>query len=59
MEWLEENSGDGDREEFEDKLREVKDVVEPIFSRLYEGSGVGGDDYDYDDYEGFGGHDEL
>lgn len=46
---------DADKDEYEDKLKEVTDKVEPIISKLYQADGMGGDD----DYEDMGDHDEL
>jgi len=35
FEWMDENM-DADRDEYEDKLKEVTDKVEPIISSLYQ-----------------------
>merc|ERR1719281_2179790 len=59
-EWLDDNQ-DAEKEDFEEKLKEVQDVCSPIISKVYRESGGapgGGGDFggDDDDLEG---HDEL
>lgn len=58
LEWLEENGDDGEAEDFEEKLKELEGICNPIISQHYqgdEGAGFadGDDDDDFDD------HDEL
>jgi len=48
--WLEENGADADAEDFESKLKDVQEVVQPIVSKLYEGSGAGGGDFGDGDF---------
>ncbi|RCV18920.1 hypothetical protein SETIT_3G341900v2 [Setaria italica] len=54
-EWLEGNSLDADKEDYEDKLKQLEDVCNPIISAVYQKSSgsPGEDNYDEDD------HDEL
>jgi len=54
IDWLDENA-DADKEELEEKLKEVEGVCNPIVSKIYQESG--GDDDDDDDDE-FGGDDD-
>jgi len=53
IDWLDENP-DADKEELEEKLKEVEGVCNPIVSKIYQESGGSGDD---DDDE-FGGDDD-
>jgi endoplasmic reticulum chaperone BiP len=55
LEWLDEN-GDADKEDYEEKLKEVQDVCNPIVAKLYAESGGEGGGGDEDDLDG---HDEL
>jgi len=57
-EWLDDNQ-DAEKEDFEEKLKEVQDVCSPIISRVYQESGgaPGGGDFGGDD--DLDGHDEL
>jgi heat shock protein 5 len=55
LEWLDEN-GDADKEDYEEKLKEVQDVCNPIVAKLYAESGEGGGGGEEDDLDG---HDEL
>jgi heat shock protein 5 len=52
-EWLEENP-DADKEDYEEKKKELEKVVSPIMSRLYQGAGGSSDDG-----EGDSGSDDL
>ena len=57
QEWVEEN-GDAEADEFKDRLKDVEDVVSPIFAKLYKdggapGGGAGGEGGEPED------HDEL
>merc|ERR1719456_1764894 len=57
-EWLDDNQ-DAEKEDFEEKLKEVQDVCSPIISKVYKESGgaPGGGDFGGDD--DLDGHDEL
>merc|ERR1719277_2279252 len=58
-EWLDDNQ-EAEKEDFEEKLKEVQDVCSPIISKVYKESGGapgGGDDFGGDD--DLDGHDEL
>lgn len=56
LEWLDEN-GDADKEDYEEKLKEVQDVCSPIVAKLYaESGGEGGGGGEEEDLDG---HDEL
>jgi len=58
-EWLDDNQ-DAEKEDFEEKLKEVQDVCSPIISKVYRESGGapgGGGDFGADD--DLDGHDEL
>jgi heat shock protein 5 len=58
-EWLDDNQ-DAEKEDFEEKLKEVQDVCSPIISKVYRESGGapgGGGDFGAD--EDLDGHDEL
>jgi len=57
-EWLDDNQ-DAEKEDFEEKLKEVQDVCSPIVSKIYQESGgaPGGGDFGGDD--DLDGHDEL
>merc|ERR1711861_39649 len=57
-EWLDDNQ-EAEKEDFEEKLKEVTDVCLPIISKVYEESGgaPGGGDFGGDD--DLDGHDEL
>lgn len=53
LEWLDDN-GEAEQEEFEEKLKELEDKLNPIISTAYQqAGGAGGDDED------LGSHDEL
>jgi len=54
IDWLDENA-DADKEELEEKLKEVEGVCNPIVSKIYQESGGGDDD---DDDDEFGGDDD-
>eukprot|EP00884_Botryococcus_braunii_P020063 jgi/Botrbrau1/6740/Bobra.0324s0026.1 len=55
LEWMDENQ-DAEQEDYEEKLKEVQDVCNPIVSTAYQaGGGPGGDEDDSDT----GDHDEL
>merc|ERR1712151_576301 len=57
-EWLDDNQ-EAEKEDFEEKLKEVQDVCSPIISKVYKESGgaPGGGDFGGDD--DLDGHDEL
>eukprot|EP00967_Tisochrysis_lutea_P050990 scaffold62829_cov28-Tisochrysis_lutea.AAC.4 len=58
-EWLDDNQ-DAEKEDFEEKLKEVQDICSPIISKVYRESGGapgGGGDFSADD--DLDGHDEL
>jgi heat shock protein 5 len=59
LEWLEDNQ-EAEKEDYEEKQKEIEAIINPIMSKVYQaggaggggGSGAGGDDYDdYDDHE--------
>lgn len=54
LEWLDANS-DVEKEEYEEKLKEVQDVCQPIVAKVYAESGGAG----MGEEEDLGGHDEL
>ncbi|GFH08902.1 uncharacterized protein HaLaN_03944 [Haematococcus lacustris] len=55
QEWLDENS-DADAEEYEEKLKEVEQVCNPVIAELYKQGGAGGDAEEDDSSDS---HDEL
>merc|ERR1711998_405798 len=57
-EWLDDNQ-DAEKDDFEEKLKEVQDTCSPIISKVYKESGgaPGGGDFGGDD--DLDGHDEL
>ena len=55
LEWLEDNQ-EAEQDEYEDKLKEVQDKVQPIVAGAYGAAGGPGGDEDEDD---LGDHDEL
>merc|ERR1712127_721287 len=58
-EWLDDNQ-DAEKEDFDEKLKEVQDTCSPIISKVYQESGGapgGGGDFGGDD--DLDGHDEL
>merc|ERR1712216_908340 len=59
-EWLDENQ-EAEKEDFEEKLKEVQDICNPIISKVYQESGVapGGGFSGGDDDDDLDGHDEL
>jgi len=51
LEWLEDNQ-EAEKEDYEEKQKEVEAIVNPIMSKVYQaGGGAGGYDDDYDDYD--------
>merc|ERR1712195_66952 len=51
LEWLEDNQ-EAEKEDYEEKQKEVEAIVNPIMSKVYQASGEGGGgDDDYDDYD--------
>lgn len=61
-EWIEENGSSATADELEEKLGEVQSVVNPITSKLYQGSGGPGGDYapkDDEEEDPIRSHDEL
>ena len=60
LEWLDANT-DVEKEEYEEKLKEVQDIAQPIIAKVYAESGgaPGGDGDVGEDEEDLGAHDEL
>lgn len=61
LDWLDENQ-EADLEEYEEKQKELEGIANPIMSKLYQESGMGGeggDDFDSDFDDDFEDHDEL
>lgn len=56
LEWLDENQ-DAEKEDYEDKLKEIQGELNPIMSKIYEESGMGGEEGG--EGEDFEEHDEL
>jgi len=50
LDWLEENP-EADAEEFQEKQKEVEQVINPIMRKVYADGGMGGDDEDEDDFD--------
>lgn len=54
LDWLDENP-EADKEEYEEKQKEVEAIANPIMRNLYQGAGAGAaddeDDYDFGDDE--------
>jgi len=48
LEWIEDNPAAA-KEDFEDKLKELEDVCNPIVSQAYQAAGGGDDDFDHDE----------
>lgn len=57
-EWLDENS-DAEQEEYEEKLKELEDVANPVISAAYAASGGAGGEEGEGADEDLGDHDEL
>jgi len=59
-EWLDDNQ-DAEKEDFEEKLKEVQDVCSPIISKVYQenGGAPGGGGGDFGGDDDLDGHDEL
>ena len=57
--WVESEGQSATLEELEEKLQEVQAVINPITSKLYQGSGGYAADPEDDDQEPFRSHDEL
>jgi heat shock protein 5 len=58
IEWLDDNP-DAEKEDYEEKLKEIEAICNPIVSEIYQQAGMGGDDEDdFDDFDDFD-HDEL
>ena len=57
LEWLDANH-DVEKEEYEEKLKEVQDIAQPIVSKIYAESG-GAPGGGGEDEEDLGAHDEL
>ncbi|EGG14648.1 heat shock protein Hsp70 family protein [Cavenderia fasciculata] len=53
LDWIEANSTTGEKEDFDAQYKELEKIVQPIFSKLYQESGAGGDAGDMPS------HDEL
>jgi len=58
IDWLDENSDTADKEELQEKLKELESVCNPIVSKIYQASGgsAADDDDEFDDEDD---HDEL
>merc|ERR1712031_64094 len=56
LEWLDDNP-DADKEEYEEKYKEVEGICNPIVSKVYQGAG--GEDMGDDEEEDFDMHDDL
>lgn len=56
LEWLDENQ-DAEKEDYEEKLKEIQGELNPIMSKIYEQSGMGGEEGGEE--EDFDDHDEL
>jgi len=55
LDWMDDNQ-DAEKEDYEEKLKELEEIVNPIVSRVYqEAGGGGGDDDEEDDFA----HDDL
>jgi len=54
LDWMDENP-EGDKEDYDEKMKEVEQVANPIMRNVYAGSSGGGDDEDAGDF----GDDEL
>lgn len=54
LDWLEEN-GDAEKEDFDEKQKEIEAVANPIMRNMYQEGGAGGagegEDYDFGDDE--------
>merc|ERR1711881_318862 len=57
-EWMDENPN-AEKEEYEEKQKEFEMLVNPIFSKLYQGGGAGGEGGDSAEDEEMPDHDEL
>jgi heat shock protein 5 len=57
MDWLEDNQ-EADKEDYDEKQKEVEKLVNPIMSKVYQGGAAPEDEEDYDD-EDDDDHDEL
>ena len=57
LDWLQANFDTGNKEEFDEKRKEIEAISSPIMRKMYEGGAGGGDEPDYDD--GDYGDDEL
>ena len=52
QDWLMSNGEDAEREDLEDKMKEVQRVCDPIIAKLYQGQGgQGGEAYDDEEFE--------
>jgi heat shock protein 5 len=59
IDWLDENSDSADKEELQEKLKELEGVCNPIVSKIYQSSGGEGGDEDDDEFDDEDDHDEL
>jgi len=55
LDWLQANFDTGNKEEFDEKRKEIEAISSPIMRKMYEGGAGGGDDGSFEDY----GDDEL
>jgi heat shock protein 5 len=58
LEWLEDNQ-EAEKEDYEEKQKEVEAIVSPIMSRMYQAGGEGSASSGYDDYDDYGDGDML
>jgi len=58
LEWLEDNQ-EAEKEDYEEKQKEVEAIVNPIMSKVYQAGGEGGAGGGYDDYDDYDDEHEL
>eukprot|EP01094_Clydonella_sp_ATCC50884_P000001 TRINITY_DN0_c0_g1_i1.p1 TRINITY_DN0_c0_g1~~TRINITY_DN0_c0_g1_i1.p1 ORF type:complete len:661 (-),score=362.44 TRINITY_DN0_c0_g1_i1:64-2046(-) len=49
--WLEDNSTGADKDEFDEKYKELEGIVQPIFTRLYQQAGAAGGDGEMPEFD--------
>jgi heat shock protein 5 len=57
LEWLEENT-EAEKEDYEEQLKDIQAIANPIVEGLYQAEG-GAEDFDDEDEDDWGEHDEL